>query len=188
MSLELWLGPMFAGKSSAIIGTLRRHAFIKRKTFCITHTLDTRYTAGASSKSQIVSHDQESYPAKALSELMPVIELPEFKDAACIIVEEAQFFPDLRDFALEAVEKYGKHVICVGLNGDAERRPFGQLIELIPYTDVVKHFHALCALCCDGTPGIFTHKVDKLVEQVFVGADDHYKALCRRHYLSAGKI
>jgi thymidine kinase len=119
---------------------------------------------------------------------MPVIELPEFKDAACIIVEEAQFFPDLRDFALEAVEKYGKHVICVGLNGDAERRPFGQLIELIPYTDVVKHFHALCALCCDGTPGIFTHKVDKLVEQVFVGADDHYKALCRRHYLSAGKI
>jgi thymidine kinase len=182
MSLEIWFGPMFAGKSSAIIGTIRRNAFIRRTTLCLTHSLDTRY----SDNSRIVTHDMVSYPAKAVSELMPLLESADFKDATCIIVEEAQFFKDLRNFALEAVEKHGKHLICVGLNGDAERKPFGEVIDLVPYADHVKHFSAMCAVCCDGTAGIFSFRSTKEVkEQVFVGADQHYIALCRRHYLLA---
>jgi thymidine kinase len=182
MSLEIWFGPMFAGKSSAIIGTLRRNAFIRRTTLCITHSLDKRY----SDNSRIVTHDMVSYPAKAVSELMPLLESADFKEAACIIVEEAQFFKDLRNFALEAVEKHGKHLICVGLNGDAERKPFGEVIDLVPYADHVKHFSALCSACSDGTAGIFSFRSTKQVkEQVFVGAEQHYMALCRRHYLLA---
>jgi len=182
MSLEIWFGPMFAGKSSAIIGTLRRNAFIRRATLCITHSLDKRY----SDNSRIVTHDMVSYPAKAVSDLMPLLETADFKGAACIIVEEAQFFKDLRNFALEAVEKHGKHLICVGLNGDAERKPFGEVIDLVPYADHVKHFSALCSACCDGTAGVFTFRSTKdIKEQVFVGADQHYMALCRRHYLLA---
>lgn len=185
MSLDLYIGPMFAGKSSSIIGILRRHAFIGRNTICFTSSLDTRY----SSEGSIVSHDKVQYPATALSTLLPQIDSLKFRAAHCIIVEEAQFFPDLKEFVLAAVETYGKYVICVGLDGDAERRPFGQLLDLIPFADSVVKFKAYCSRCCNGTEAIFTHrKVGPSETQISVGAADEYEALCRMHYLAARKI
>lgn len=180
MSLDLYLGPMFAGKSSAILGVVRRNEIIGRKTLCITSALDKRY----STEARIVSHNKESYPAIAVSTLMPVICMPEFNSAECIIVEEAQFFPDLRDFALAAVEGCGKHVICVGLDGDSERRPFGQLLDLIPFADNVRKFKALCTHCRNGTEAIFTlRKAGAPGSQIAVGGQDTYEPLCRRHYM-----
>jgi thymidine kinase len=180
MSLDLYIGPMFAGKSSAILGVVRRNEIIGRKTLCLTSALDTRY----SSEARIVSHNKESYPAVAVSTLMPVICMPEFTASECIVVEEAQFFPDLRDFALAAVEGCGKHVICVGLDGDSERRPFGQLLTLIPFADNVQKFKALCTQCRDGTEAIFTlRKAGAPGDQIAVGGQDTYTPLCRHHYI-----
>jgi thymidine kinase len=182
MSLELYIGPMFAGKSSAILGILRRHAFIRRNTLCLTSSLDTRYSPDA----RIVSHNQESYPATALKYLYDCIDTEAFRSAACIIIEEAQFFTDLKKFALTAVEVYNKHVICVGLDGDSERRPFGQLLDLVPYADKIEKFAALCSRCADGTAAIFSHRKPGAPDtQVSVGSTDQYEALCRKHFLAA---
>jgi thymidine kinase len=182
MSLDLYIGPMFAGKSSSIIGILRRHAFIGRRTICFTSSLDKRYN----SEGSIVSHDQVQYPAKALGLLLPELDTDEFCHAHSVVVEEAQFFSDLKEFVLAAVETYGKHVICVGLDGDAERRPFGQLLDLIPFADSVVKFKALCSRCSDGTDAIFTHRTAGPSEtQISVGAAEEYEALCRKHYLAA---
>jgi len=176
---------MFAGKSSSIIGTLRRHAFINRPTMCITNSLDTRYNATAI----VISHDKESYPAIAVSHLIPMLETDEFTNSSCIIIEEAQFFTDLKDFVLAAVEIYNKQVICVGLDGDSERRPFGQLIELIPFADTVKKFKALCGRCHDGTNALFSYRKRGIPStQINVGSEDKYEALCRTHYLNAKKL
>ncbi len=182
MSLELFLGPMFAGKSSAILGVIRRNSIIGRQTLCLTSALDNRYTTEA----RIVSHNQESHPATAVSRLLPLLESPEFQAAECVIVEEAQFFPDLREFVLAAVEQRGKDVICVGLDGDSERKPFGQLLDLIPYADKVQKFTALCRTCADGTPAIFTYRRPGApTTQVAVGGQDTYEPLCRHHFLEA---
>ena len=184
MRLELYIGPLVAGKSSSIIGILRRHAIIGRRTVCFTSSLDTRY----SSEGHIISHDQVKYPAKALNTLLPEIDTDQFRQAHCIIIEEAQFFPDLKDFVLSAVETYDKYVICVGLDGDAERRPFGQILDLIPFADSVVKFKAYCSHCSDGTDAIFTHrKAGPSETQISVGTAVEYEALCRRHYLAAKK-
>ena len=180
MSLEIILGPMFAGKSSAIIGTIRRNTFINRRTMCITNNLDRRY----SSEAKIVTHDKESYPATAVATLTEVRLLAEYHAAECVIIEEAQFFPDLFDFVLSAVEVYNKQVICVGLDGDVKRKPFGQLLNLIPYADTVQKYSALCSECRDGTRAIFTSRKDGTYEtQISVGGADKYEPLCRKHYL-----
>jgi len=185
MRLDIHIGPMFAGKSSSIIGILRRHAFIQRRTICFTSSLDKRYT----SEGRIVSHDQEYFPAKALSTLLPELATEEFRNTDCIVVEEAQFFPDLKEFVLTAVEKHNKHVICVGLDGDAERRPFGQLLDLIPFADSIVKFKAYCSRCRDGTDAIFTHrKVGPSETQISVGTATEYEALCRKHYLECKNL
>jgi thymidine kinase len=182
MSLELYLGPMFAGKSSAVLGLIRRNVIIGRKTLCLTNKLDTRY----STEAKIVSHNQESHPATAVAELLPLLRTQTFQDADCVIIEEAQFFPDLRAFVLEAVESFGKDVLCVGLDGDSERQPFGQLLDLIPYADSIQKFKALCRTCANGTEAIFTfRRPGAPTTQVNVGGTDTYEPMCRRHYLEA---
>jgi len=177
MSLELYLGSMFAGKSSAVIAVLRRKAVVGIQTLCITHSADTRYSENA-----IASHNGESYPAMAVSELMPVLKSEEFRSSSYIIIEEANFFPDLKQFVLIAVETLHKHVICVGLDGDYERKPFGQVLSLIPYADEIKKFKALCSVCKDGTDACFTDRISGATDQLVVGGAEKYQALCRYHF------
>jgi thymidine kinase len=170
---------MFAGKSSAALAIVKRNAAIGRKTLCLTNKLDTRYSSDA----QIVSHDRESHPAVALSELMPALHRDVYEQASCIIIEEAQFFPDLVSFVLMAVEHDAKEVIVVGLDGDSNRCPFGQVLDLIPYCDSVQKFKALCTHCNDGTEALFTYrKPGAPSNQINVGGSDQYEALCRVHY------
>jgi thymidine kinase len=173
---------MFAGKSSAVLGVIRRNAIIGRPTLCLTSALDKRYTAEA----KIVSHNKDSYPATAVNTLVPMLNSAEFQKADCVVVEEAQFFSDLRPFVLSAVEEFGKAVICVGLDGDSERRPFGQLLDLVPYADKIHKFTALCRRCGDGTEAIFTfRRAGAPQTQIAVGTEDTYEPLCRHHYLEA---
>jgi thymidine kinase len=182
MSLELYIGPMFAGKSSTILGIVHRNTVIGRSTLCITNALDTRY----SEEGAITSHNLISHPALALSALMPVLKLPAFRDASSVIIEEAQFFPDLVPFVLAAVDEHRKDVVCVGLDGDSNRRPFGRILDLVPFADKVKKLTALCTQCRDGTAAIFTHRKEGAPQgQVAVGGQDKYEPMCRKHYLAA---
>ena len=180
MSLELLLGPMFAGKSSEILRILRRNKIIGRRTLCVTNSIDKRYGEAA----RIVSHNLEAFPAIAVDRLFKLFHHDDFQAAECIIIEEAQFFPDLLQFVLPAVETYGRHVICVGLDGDSERRPFGQLMDLIPYCNKVTKLAALCTKCRDGTEAIFTYRRPGApTTQVNDGGSDQYEPLCRAHFL-----
>lgn len=187
MSLELLVGPMFAGKSSALLTIVRRHRALGWSVFVVTHAMDTRYA----SEPHIVNHDRECLPATAAERLMPLLETAEYRDARLVVVEEAQFFPDLVPFILQAVDRDGKHAVVVGLDGDAERRPFGRILDLVPYADRFTKLTAFCHLCADGTPAIFTHahREDAAASTAegkpCVGAADKYTPMCRKHYLAA---
>ena len=187
MSLELLLGPMFAGKSSALLSIVRRHRALGWSVMVITHAMDRRY----GDDPQIVNHDQQRIPATAVSSLVPLFETEEYLGARLVVVEEAQFFGDLVPFVTKAVDTDGTHVVVVGLDGDAERRPFGHVLDLMPYADRVTKLTAMCKLCADGTPAIFTFAAaDDAVAataagEACVGAADKYAPMCRRHYLAA---
>jgi thymidine kinase len=187
MSLELLIGPMFAGKSSAIQSIVRRHQALGWSVFVITHSMDTRY----SESPMIVNHDKQAIPAVANDTLMPFLTHPEYLTSKLVVVEEAQFFPDLVPFILRVVDDERKHCVVVGLDGDADRKPFGAVLELIPYCDKVTKMTALCKRCADGTPALFSyaHKVDErsttVTGEPCVGGEDRYVPLCRKHFLSA---
>jgi thymidine kinase len=186
MSLELLIGPMFAGKSSAIQSIIRRHQALGWPVFVITHRMDTRYT----NEPMIANHDKQMLPAVASDTLMPMLEHSEYKRSRLVIVEEAQFFPDLIPFIMEVVDTHEKHAVVVGLDGDAERRPFGRVLDLIPFADRVTKLTALCKNCRDATPAIFTFAYANQAEASAiagipcVGAGEQYVPLCRKHYLA----
>lgn len=183
MSLEIIVGPMFAGKSSYLLSTIRRYTAIGWSVLTITSDIDTRYTTNA-----ICSHNQEKYPARAVKVLTPLFQDPQYESANLIIIEESQFFDDLIEFVLHSVEQKHKFVVVVGLDGDSERRPFGKILELIPYCDKVTKVTSLCKMCANGTPALFTHRKTADTSVVHVGAAEQYEALCRKHYLQEKNI
>lgn len=183
------VGPMFAGKSSAIQSIARRHQALGWPVFVVTHKIDTRY----SDEPAIVNHDRMMIPAIAADKLMPLLRNTEYQESRLVVVEEAQFFPDLLPFIQNAVDFDGKHAVVVGLDGDAERQPFGRILDLMPLCDRVTKLTAFCKQCSDGTPAIFTYdnfgssEADRAESQIHVGGGERYVALCRKHFLSRKK-
>ena len=185
MSLRIVVGPMFAGKTSEIQSVVRRYGCLGKKVLVLTADIDTRYKRDA-----VVNHDQTAIPADAvdLHSLERVLEWPRFSDATAIVVDEAQFFVGcLIPFVRTAVDLHGKHVVVVGLDSDAERNPFGDVLALAAQADSIEKKTALCRRCGDGTAAIFTKALEKdsRKEQVAVGGADMYEPVCRRHYLEA---
>lgn len=174
------MGPMFAGKSSEILHISNRYRSLGWAVCVIGHSSDTRY----GQDSRMYTHNQESTTCVKLGSLSGAFLLEDYRNARVVIVDEAQFFPGLKAFILQAVEQDKKQVYIVGLDGDAERRPFGELLDCIPYADSVTKLKAFCKLCGDGTDAIFT-RCDKPTEkhgQVHVGGADMYQPVCRKHY------
>jgi len=101
-----------------------------------------------------------------------------------VLINEGQFFSDLVPAVRDMVDSMKKHVFISGLDGDFRREKFGDILDLIPVCDKVEKLSALCAVCKNGTPAIFSKRITDESSQVVIGSDN-YKPLCRNCYLSA---
>jgi len=184
MSLELLVGPMFAGKSSALQSIVKRHQSLGWNMLVLNHSSDIRYGTSSS----VINHDKQVVPAISVKELIPILKKSEFLYAQLIVIDEAQFFDDLLDFVTTALDVYEKHIVVVGLDGNAERKPFGQIGSLLLLCDKIANLTAFCAYCKDGTPAIFTYAKREDAASAAssgtpcVGTGDAYVPLCRKHY------
>jgi thymidine kinase len=185
MSLDIILGPMFAGKSSHILSLVSRHAAIGTPVLVIKHLSDTRYVY---SEDNIVTHDQRRATCASVQYLGQVVLRDRIKDHQVIIVDEAQFFPELVEFVKYVVEDLGKNLYLVGLDGDIHRSPFGEMLECIPLADRIVKLTSFCHSCADGTPGLFSYRSNGEQDQrVIIGGRDMYESLCRACYLRRNK-
>lgn len=192
MSLELVIGPMYAGKSTYGQSIAKTRMAIGWNVLVLKHAIDKRYLT-MTENSVVISHDKLMMPALACESLMGIVGTDAYSAAKLVIVEEGQFFQDVVEFALKAVEQDKKHVVVIGLNGDVHRKPFRCISELEPLADKTVRLDALCKTCGDGTPAVFTKAIT--VDASFatlggkpnVGGSESYMPVCRRHYLSDAK-
>ena len=177
-SIELYIGPMFSGKSSMLIKTAKIYESIGKKILAINNKRDTRYGIN-----KITTHDKISINCVMVEKLNDIHRnfSKEFKEADIILVEELQFFDDI-DFIINAAEKYGKKVVTSGLDGDFQRKPFKSVVNLIPYCDTVTKLRGFCKICRDGTPSLFSKRIVKSTKNILVGGSDAYIGVCRKHY------
>tara|TARA_B100000780_G_scaffold250841_4_gene197177 strand:+ start:1039 stop:1593 length:555 start_codon:yes stop_codon:yes gene_type:complete len=180
--LKLIIGPMFAGKSTEIIRLSNNYKVINKVVLPINHIINSRYESD-----QIVTHNNCVLDGCIIVESLQDVEknhTDAFKNADVILIEELQFFKDAFEMIVKWVDVDGKTVIAAGLDGDAYRMPFGDVLRLIPYADTVNKVSALCKKCGDGTPAIFSKKLaNNKTEQIRVGSSNIYEAVCRKHYL-----
>jgi thymidine kinase len=183
MSLDIVLGPMFAGKSSRILSIISRYAAVNTPVLVIKHSNDVRYSAH-----EITTHDNQRAPCLAVQDLVDIA-LEDILRFKVIIVDEAQFFRNLVPFVEWVVDTHKRHLYLVGLDGDSNRRPFqSDLLQCIPLADSVEKLAAFCRQCGDGTPGLFSYRHSgPHDQQVIVGGSDCYATLCRECYLRQGE-
>ncbi len=183
-SIEIIMGCMWSGKSTEIIRIAKRYKSINKKVLIIKNDKDNRYNY---SDSYVVSHDQEKVSCVNRSELLPLFKDEIYNNSEIIIIEEAQFFPDLYEFSIKSADNFNKKLVIVGLDGDYQRKPFGDILNLIPHSEKVSKLNALCKICNNGTLANFTKRCVSNKNQELVGSDDSYIAVCREHFLENNK-
>jgi len=155
--LRITVGPMYSGKTSLL---MEEYKNCDGKKVIIDYDIHNK-------DSYIINHDSNVLPCINAVLLQKVNDINEYD---YIFINEAQFFKDLKKFVLQYPEKY---IYLYGLDGDYQRKPFGQLLELIPHCNsVIK----LTAQCKCGKPATCTTRVSSEKEQYVPNAT--YIATC----------
>ena len=180
-TFEVIMGCMFSGKSTELINRIRKHKIIGSRMMAVNHVSDTRYNGDT--QTRITSHNLDTEKAISTDNLMSLMETDMYVNAQVIFIEEGQFFKDLYTFVKKAVDHDKKHVVVCGLDGDFQREPIGQILNLVPIADKVDRFQALCAVCKNGKSAAFSKRLSSNQEQELVGGQADYIPVCRYHYL-----
>lgn len=145
-------------------------------------------------KPQLDDRDGEGYVASRMGlrqkcdfvEHLVTMTSEEIRQYDCIIVDEAQFCTKEQvEFLVHIVDDLGVPVICYGLRTDFQRNLFPGSMWLLAWADVIEEIKTVCwcgkAATCNAR---FNEKGEMITQgdQVVLGANDSYIALCRKHH------
>lgn len=170
--IQVIFGPMFSGKSTELMRRVRRFQVAQYNCLVIKYARDTRY-----SDTGMATHDKntmEAVPANCLRDV--------YSRAlqACVIgIDEGQFFPDTVEFC-EAMANMGKTIIVAALDGTFQRKPFGNILNLVPLAESVVKLNAVCMQCFKEAS--YTKRLGAEQEVEVIGGADKYQAVCRVCY------
>jgi thymidine kinase len=177
-SLQLFIGCMYAGKTTKLIETYNDvlDEDTDHSVIILTHSSENRYSID-----ELSTHDKKKIACLKYGSISSFVEneSSSIESADLILIDEGQFFDDLTNVVI-LVEKFHKRVYVFGLDGDFKRNKFGKILDLIPFCDSVEKLQATCKC---GNPAIFSNRTIKNDSQILVGSTDVYEPLCRKCYI-----
>jgi len=171
--IEVIMGSMFSGKSTELLRRCRTYTAISKNILLINHVFDSRC------KNELKTHDNITMKAVKTNKLCSVTV---DSNIDIIAIDESQFFYDLYDFII-LHENKNIVILISGLDGDSNREPFGQILKCIPLCNSVTKLSAMCSLCKDGTPGVFSKRLVNSNEQILIGSNNEFISVCRNHFI-----
>lgn len=170
--IEVITGPMFSGKTEELIAKLKKHQNNGLKVVCIKPAIDDRYH-----KTQVVSHDNNTFIAYALDAVDEIIKLSAENDV--IGIDEAQFFHESIVKKVTQIANSGKTIIISGLNLDYKGTPFTTLAHLMALAQKVIVKKGKCAHC--DRPSTHTSRKKSLSpKRIVIGGSELYEPRCRK--------
>ncbi|KAF0916143.1 hypothetical protein E2562_000743 [Oryza meyeriana var. granulata] len=127
--IHVIVGPMFAGKTMALLRRMQVEAGTGRNVALIKSDKDNRYGLDS-----VVTHDGTKMTCWALPELSSFqdkLGTEAYDKVDAIGIDEAQFFDDdVHDFCCKAADRDGKIVVVAGLDGDYKRYLLDGLFQI----------------------------------------------------------
>ena len=173
--LELIFGPMYSGKTTELCRRLNIYADVnpKIRIFYINHVFDIRAVTPFSTHGYISRLNPTINCAK-----LQKLSDSDYMQYDVIGIDEAQFFPDLYEMVMTAVEKAKKTVIVSSLDSDFRRQHFGQVMKLVQHADKLDKLSAYCMSCSHHTsnstamiPAIYSLKIDDTTKFIHLTDD-----------------
>lgn len=179
-------GPMFASKTLYLVDNLNRYADLGFSVVYINNSVDNRSDNGISTNcSGGVSLSDKV--AKFSIEDLYMFYLEDWEKYKVIGVDEAQFHDNLIQPILKWVEQNNKIVYAVGLDLNAKRKKWGDILDLAGQADDTQKLTAKCKDCLDESKSVieapFTSKLDPGGQDIEIGGADKYIAVCRFHWI-----
>ena len=169
-TIEVFTGPMFAGKTTGLIDRMVFFAGAGVKTLLIKHASDTRYAGTA-----VVTHAGVALEARPATDVDALHNLvASHPEVRVVGVDEAQFFNHgivawARDLRMRGVT-----VVLAGLDRESNGNYFGPMPWLLAHADVV---HKLSAECECGLKAYQTRRKTSAPSGM-VGGAERYEVLC----------
>lgn len=198
-SLHIFVGPMFANKTSSMLKKVTEFADIsKQRPLIINHESDKERSVGNGITGKGISSHSSQYGG--LSSKVDHI----YTGQLCMVdvskhnvigIDEIQLYPDLYD-TVQYWLSLGKHIYCSGLDGSFRGDNIGQVHKLLPISDTFTKLSAVCHLChqehsktgnitlpTSFVPAPFTIKIGgDMTKEIEQGGQDKYLPACRYHF------
>lgn len=177
---------MNAGKTTLLLQA--RHNYLERgmHVLCLKPELDTR-----DEKGRIVSRVGLSAPCQLLSSSCSLYstvcqELSSARRLDCVLIDEAQFLTIAQvEEAFLVCDTLHIPVMCYGLRSDFLGNPFPASVRLLAKSDNLIELKTICHCGKKATMNMRVDDQGHTVtsgEQVLVGGNNRYVALCRKHF------
>jgi len=176
--IQLILGPMFSGKSTELIRRLKRYQVAQYEVMIVKYAKDQRYD-----EKGIATHCGQTLPAVSANKLEELGDKSREYDV--IGIDEGQFFPDVVEWCEEMANR-GKIVLIAALDGTFQRRPFQNILNLVPLAEDVTKLQAVCMSCFKDAA--FSKRISNEDGVEVIGGADKYMAVCRHCYYSSIQV
>lgn len=148
-SVTVYYGPMFSGKTSAL---LRWPRSLKRSnTKYILLKKRGHKQSDSDSEDLVSSHDGTTHEAYPVDDLCDILDTLKLHDCKVVLIDEGQFFDDLPKF-IDRIREMGKACVIAMLDGTFERKPWPTLGEVIAKATEVEKMYAICEYCGGKAP------------------------------------
>lgn len=177
-------GPMYAGKSTALISKCISHVIAGQDVLAFSPSIDNRYDS-----KNIVTHDGRKFPSIKVKTDNPEDILlswnkfsKEMLNIKVLAFDECQFFEpkmfiELVNYVLHELDG-DIEVICAGLSQDSFGEPFGAMPHLLSIADSIVHLKAVCSVCKGINKATRTFRKTEGKDQIAVGGVESYEARC----------
>ncbi|RDI41809.1 thymidine kinase [Aquicella lusitana] len=184
--LYFYYSAMNAGKSTILLQSAYNYKEKGMETLLFTPAIDSRFEKG-----KIHSRIGLSAEAVPFTDEMNLLEYTEsyrtkHTSLACVLIDEAQFLTKKQVAQLtDIVDKLNLPVLAYGLRSDFRGEPFEGSLYLLIWAD---HLSEIKTICHCGRKAIMSARIDaegrpvKSGEQVMIGGNESYIALCRKHF------
>lgn len=188
--LEVYYGPMYSGKTRKLNNRLSEMTDLGYNSCYLNSSLDERCLENSCCSSNshtslvnmkgLLKNNIDSYKVDSLSDFEYL------KKYNVIGIDEAHFFTDLLKFTRKCL-KMNKIIIVAGLSSNYKMEKFGEILDLIPLSDVSENLHSFCKLCLiKSNPfksqASFTLKLTNNSSLKDIGGNEKYQPVCRYHY------
>ena len=186
--LYFYYSAMNAGKSTVLLQASYNYQERGMRTLLFAPVVDQR--AGIGRIASRIGLEAEANPFSTTDDLYKnVIREHETKALACVLIDEAQFLTRAQVEQLcRIVDELNLPVLCYGLRTDFQAQLFPGSAALLALADNLIELKTICDCGRKATMNLRVNEDGKGLkegEQIEIGGNERYVAMCRRHYHEA---